>query len=353
MPDAPRQRVVLELPWRTILKILAAAGLVWCLLQLAQTIVVVIVAVLLAVTLEPAVRWLQGRRLPRAAAVLTVSLTLLIVMAAFLWMTWSSVVAQSQEVGRSFVQLWEQWAPHMPKALRDSISSAGGDAGKRAGGYAVAIAESVSTAVGVLLLAYALAIYLLLDGRRVRAWLLAFVPPRHRRRAERTFDEGRDVVSGYMAGNLITSTIATIVTFTALSILGVPASLFLALLAGLSDFVPVVGFIASAIPAIVLGLTVSAKTALLVVVVYVGYNAVENYLLSPWAYGSRMRLSDVAVILAFAVGAELAGVIGALIALPVAALYPTIERIWLREQLPEDTVREHRELETQGERGTG
>jgi predicted PurR-regulated permease PerM len=66
-----------------------------------------------------------------------------------------------------------------------------------------------------------------------------------------------------------------------------------------------------------------------------------------------MRLSDVAVILAFAVGAELAGVIGALIALPVAALYPTIERIWLREQLPEDTVREHRELETQGERGTG
>ena len=151
----------------------------------------------------------------------------------------------------------------------------------------------------------------------------------------------------------MTSIIAATVTFVALWILGVPAALFLALLAGLSDFVPVVGFIVSAIPAIVLGLTVSGQTALLVVVVYIGYNTVENYLLSPWAYGSRMRLSDVAVILAFAVGAELAGVIGALIALPVAALYPTVERIWLREQLPEDTVQEHRELEQPEEGGPG
>ena len=72
----------------------------------------------------------------------------------------------------------------------------------------------------------------------------------------------------------------------------------------------------------------------------------ENYLISPWAYGDRLKLSNVAVILAFAVGAELAGVIGALIALPIAAAYPAIERIWLREQLPDDTVREHQQAES-------
>jgi predicted PurR-regulated permease PerM len=344
MQEPVRQRVVLELPWRTILKILAAAALVWCLLQLAQTIVVIVVAVLLAVTLEPAVRWLEGRRLPRATAAIAVSLALLVLVSAFLWMTWSSVVAQSEQVAKSFVALWQQVSPRLPSPLRSAVSE-GGSAWTAAGSYAVSVVESVSAAVAILILAYVLAIYLLLDGRRVRAWVLAFVPARHRLRAERTVDEGRDVIAGYMAGNLLTSVIATVVTLVALSILGVPAALFLALLAGLSDFVPVVGFVVSAIPALVLALTVSQKTALLVVVFYIAYNTVENYLLSPWAYGSRMRLSDVAVILAFAVGAELAGVIGALIALPVAALYPTVEKIWLREQLPDETVQEHRELE--------
>jgi predicted PurR-regulated permease PerM len=129
------------------------------------------------------------------------------------------------------------------------------------------------------------------------------------------------------------------------TLLKVPAALLLALLAGLFDFVPVIGFIASSVFAVAMALTVSSSTALIMLALYVAYHMVENYLISPWAYGDRLKLSNVAVILAFAVGAELAGVIGALIALPVAAAYPAIERIWLREKLPEDTVAEHRAIE--------
>jgi predicted PurR-regulated permease PerM len=99
------------------------------------------------------------------------------------------------------------------------------------------------------------------------------------------------------------------------------------------------------VPAIVLALTVSGTTALIVAALYVAYHAVENYLLAPWAYGDRLKLSDLAVVLAFVVGAEIAGVVGALIALPIAAAYPAIERIWLREQLAEDTVHEHKAIE--------
>jgi putative heme transporter len=134
--------------------------------------------------------------------------------------------------------------------------------------------------------------------------------------------------------------------------LGVPAALLLALIAGLSDFVPVIGFIASSIPAVLLALTVSGTTALLVTGFYLLYNAVEAYLLTPWAYGSRLKLSDIAVILGFAAGAQLGGVIGALIALPIAALYPTVERIWLRDELPDDTVREHKLIEATEPRRT-
>ena len=86
-------------------------------------------------------------------------------------------------------------------------------------------------------------------------------------------------------------------------------------------------------------------TALIVFTLYLAYHLVKNDLVSPWTYGDLLKLSHVAVILAFAVGAELAGVIGALIALPIAAAYPVIERIWLREQPPEETVRERRAIE--------
>jgi len=127
----------------------------------------------------------------------------------------------------------------------------------------------------------------------------------------------------------------------------VPAALLLAVMAGVCDFVPVLGFIASSIPAILLGFTVSTNTALTVALIFVAYHTAENYLIGPWAYGDRLRLSNVAVVLAFVVGASVAGVIGALIALPVAAVYPAIERIWLREKLPEETVAEHKRIEHQ------
>jgi putative heme transporter len=339
------RHLVLDISWRAIVKVLAAAALVWIVLQLAQTIVVLIVGVLLAVTLEPAVAWLERRKVGRTPAASLVCVALLLLVVGALWFTWSSLVAQSEQVAETFTQFAKRWTTYLPDSLRSGPASGGGDTWAAAGAYFLRLAGSASTALTILVLAYVLTFYLLLEGDRVRGWLLAFVPRRSRDRAERTVEEGRQVLLAYVAGNLITSIICTVCTVVVLWALGVPAALLLAVLAGLSDFVPVIGFIVSAIPAVVLALTVSPQTALLVVGFYIAYNAVESYILSPWAYGSRMRLSDVAVVMAFVVGAELAGVIGALIALPVAALYPTVERIWLRDGLPSETVREHRQLE--------
>jgi predicted PurR-regulated permease PerM len=133
--------------------------------------------------------------------------------------------------------------------------------------------------------------------------------------------------------------------FIALMILKVPAALLLALLAGVFDFIPVLGFALSSIPAIVLAATVSATTAVLVVALYIAYHFIENYFIAPKVYGGELRLSNLAVLISFAVGAELAGVIGALLALPFAAAYPAVERIWLSEHLEPDTVEKHQTLE--------
>jgi predicted PurR-regulated permease PerM len=103
------------------------------------------------------------------------------------------------------------------------------------------------------------------------------------------------------------------------------------------------------VPAVLLGLTVSIWTAVGVVIYHACYNVVENYYITPKVYGHELRLSSLAVITAFAVGAELGGVIGALVSLPIAAMYPAIERIWLGDRIGPATVKAHQRIEKSAE----
>jgi predicted PurR-regulated permease PerM len=341
MSDGRRRHIVLEVPWRTLLKIIAAAALVWCLLWLADIILVILVAIILAVVLDPPVCWIQNRGLPRAAAASLVGLLLLVLIGGFLWVTWATLTEQAQYLSGHFVEIEQQILKALPDWARGAAGSNGAQAKSYLGDLTLRFGRSALYASGLIVLGFVLTIYFLTEGERTYRWLLAFIPPQYRPRMERTVRESREAVFAYMVGNVITSVIAAVCTLVALWLLKVPAALLLALMAGLSDFVPVIGFVVSSIPAIALAMTVSAKTTLIVIAFYIAYNTVENYVISPWAYGDRMKLSDLAVILAFAAGAQLGGVIGALIALPIAALYPTIERIWLRERLPDDTVRQH------------
>lgn len=342
---ADRPTYIVDIRFRAMLKVLAAAALVWLWLTLYEIVMLVIVAVLMAVTINPAVRWLERRQWPRWLGALAVSGLLLVLTVGFLWMTWASLSEQVSLLVSRVDASREQLDRSVPDWLRDVIVPETGSTGSYVASYGFRIAQSTVAAVGVAFLGFILMIYFLIEGRTACNWVLAFVPPQHRDRAEQTLDESERVVVAYAVGNGITSVVAFVVTWAVLWWLDVPAALLLAVMAGLSDFVPVVGFVVSAVPAILLALTVSGTTALLVAGAYVLFNTIETYLLSPWAYGNRLRLSNLAVIIAFAVGAQVAGVIGALIALPIAALYPTIERLWLRRQLGEQTIAEHQALE--------
>jgi predicted PurR-regulated permease PerM len=341
---AGTSRVVVELRARTLFKIVAAAALVWCLWQLSTIILLLIVAVIWSVALDAPVSWLERHNLSRGASTILVAATFATSVAAFFWMTWSSLANQWEYLTSSLAAMANQAAGFVPSWLYPSPASHGNGWLSSVEPMAIRIAQSAVAAATLIVLGFFVTIYLLIEGRQTVQWLVAFFPPRRRGKIEETLSESHDVICAYVTGNLITATFAAIWVLTWLLLLGVPAALLLAVIAAISDFVPVLGFIASALPAAALAATVSPRTALVVLGLYVLYHVIENYFVAPWAYGSRLKLSELAIILAFVAGAELAGVIGALIALPVAALYPTIERIWLREQLPPETVGEHRAL---------
>jgi predicted PurR-regulated permease PerM len=199
----------------------------------------------------------------------------------------------------------------------------------------------VLSAVAAFVLAWVLVVYLLIEAEPTYRWVRGFVTERLRPRFDRTAREAAAAAYGYVLGNVTTSVCAAIYFYSWLAVLHVPAALLLALLAFVGDFIPVMGFLLSCLPAMAMAATQSAFTALVLIPIYLAYHVIENYIIGPRVYGDRLRLSNLAVLLAFAVGAELAGVMGALVALPVAAVYPTVERLWLRDTFGDDVVEEH------------
>jgi predicted PurR-regulated permease PerM len=261
-------------------------------------------------------------------------------IAGFFWVAGASLVDQAKMLQSRFNQVEQQVLQHAPRPLLSVLAPEQGGARRTStiAPYIIRAGRLAISGIVIGVLALILMIYLLIEGRRTYQWLLAFVPARHRPRVDQTACDAEEAIKGYVLGNIATSVFATLFVLTLLTVLHVPGALLLALLAGIFDFVPVVGFICSAVPAILLALTVSGTTALLVLVLYAVYHGIENYIIAPRVYGGRLRMSNLAVIVAFAVGAELGGIMGALLALPAAAMYPAVERIWLKDYLGRDTV---------------
>ena len=346
MAEAPARRTAIVVPWATLLKIGAALLLAAVFLRLADALVTAFIAVLLAMTLDPVVLWLERHHVARSLGAIAVALGLVAVVVGLFWAAVPVAVEQAQVVGGRVGEFVRQVTSRLPEGMarqvHERLSASSGLTAVASGATRAGVSLFRGIASAVLVLA--LMLYLLLDGRRTWAWVLAYVAPERRERVGETAVEIQRIVSAYVAGNVFTSVLAAAFVFVVLSLMKVPAALVLALIAGVFDFLPVVGFILSVAPAALLAITVSPATALTVVLVYAAYHLVESYYITPKVYGDRLRLADVAVLLAFAVGYEIGGVVGAVLSLPVVAAYPTIERLWLAERLGRRVVREHEQI---------
>jgi predicted PurR-regulated permease PerM len=126
-----------------------------------------------------------------------------------------------------------------------------------------------------------------------------------------------------------------------LSILHVPSVLLLATLAGILDVLPILGFFLAVIPALLFAIPISGSTALIVVLLYVIFHAVENYFVVPAIYGKTLRVSGFIVLVTLIAAYLLAGVEGAIVVLPIVASYPIVERIWLRKYVGTAAIHDH------------
>jgi predicted PurR-regulated permease PerM len=337
-----RRALRIEISSATIIRILVTVAAVWLWLRLWQWLLLFMIGAFIAVGLDPLVTWLDARRFYRRYSAPTVVIALAAVLVAFGYLAGSSLIEQLGFLGYQLEQAREEIVRRTPPKLLE-LWPKGQDL--QVGSYALALVPALMNGIFAVGIALVLAIYLLLDGRRTCEWLIAFAPPRNRARVRQTANEARIAALAYVRGNAATSVIAGVATYLAMLLLHVPAALLLGVLAGILDFVPVLGVILATVPAVLLALTVSVWAAVGVVIFHGCYNLLENYYIGPKVYGRELRLSSLAIITAFAIGAELGGVVGALVALPIAAMYPAIERIWLGERIGPATIEAHQRIQ--------
>jgi predicted PurR-regulated permease PerM len=145
------------------------------------------------------------------------------------------------------------------------------------------------------------------------------MPRRYHIRTARVLLDMETVVGGYMRGQAITSLSIGLFAFILLQVVGVPAALPLGILAAFADLIPLVGPVLAVAPCVLFALTIGPLQAVVVLVALVVYHQFESHLLLPRVYGQSLRLSPLAVIVALLVGEALLGIVGALLALPMAA----------------------------------
>lgn len=346
-----RVDVHLHLPTSTILKVLVTALVVAATLRLWPELVFLSLSVLFAVALEPVVAWMVRRNLSRALSVIIIAVAMLAGVSLVVAFVLPPLAEQLGNLATNLSVLHAR----VERAIdpRDTMLRTVVDQVFRLPSSPQLVAELDKPLVwgraavsGLLTTFFVLVttLYLLIDGKSLYAWLLAYVPRRHRDKMAETMTEVSKVVYAFVRGQLITSALFTTLTAVVLAALGVPAVVPLALLAGACSVIPVAGIVIATVPATLLALTVSPLTAVMVVGYYVVYHMLEAYFIVPRVYGSTLRLSTLAVLLALVVGGVLQGILGAILVLPIVAAYPTIERIWLKRYLGREVIADHTAL---------
>jgi predicted PurR-regulated permease PerM len=327
----------IELPAKTIAKVVLTLAILWLLERVWTILLLLFIAVLLAAALNPVVRRLQRHGVPRTGAVAIVFLALFGMLASVLLLVIPPLVDESRAFARELPGYVERTQrllkdnPELYQRIQDAANRGSADPGVVFQGI-LAFSSGLISAISNALIVLVMTIYILSDGKRIYAWIMRYLPEKQEDKVSRALPEVSRVVSGYVLGQIITSALFGLFTFFVLTLVGVPQPLFLAILAAFADAIPIAGVLIATVPAVLLALTVSWPAAIIVLVAYVAYQQVENYVIVPRVYRDTLHVSSFAVLISVLIGGELLGVIGVLLALPIAAAIPTIERIWIEEE---------------------
>lgn len=327
--------------------VILGAGLVWAMRSVTVVVIPVLLALILAAAFEPVMAWMRAR-IPAVLATVILLLTIVVLLGGLVWAMVAAVRSQwadlyaSAEQGVQQVLAWVNTLPFAPSdaqiqewiaSLQEFITSA--QFGSSVGSGAVAGVSAVANFVTGFVLMVVVLFFFLKDGPAIWSFLLRPFEGEWYGRMRRIGSRTIDTLGSYVRGTAAVAAVDAIGIGIGLFILQVPLALPLTLVVFLLAFIPIVGATAAGILAALVGLVDGGLwTAVIIVAIVVVVNQLEGNLLQPVLMGRALKLHSLVILFALTIGTVLSGILGAVLAVPLAAVGWGIVKVWDGPDLP-------------------
>ncbi|MFK4071268.1 AI-2E family transporter [Streptomyces sp. NPDC029674] len=329
-------RVAAEAGWR----LLVLAGTLWVLMKVISAVQLVVLAfvaaLLITALLQPTVARLRNLGLPRGLATAVTAILGFVIMGLVGWFVVWQVMENADELSRQVqdgIEDLRKWLLNSPfhvtedqindiaKSLRDAV---GANTEELTSAGLEGVTVIVETLTGILLAMFS-TLFLLYDGKRIWQWFLKLVPAQARPGIAGAGPRAWRTLTAYVRGTVIVAMIDAIFIGLGIYFLGVPMAVPLAVIIFLASFVPLVGAVVSGALAVVVALvTQGVFTAVMALAVVLAVQQIEGHILQPFILGRAVRVHPLAVILSVAAGGMVAGIGGAVVAVPLVAVTNTV-----------------------------
>ena len=329
-----------------------------------------IVGLLIVYLLDPSVRWLARHRVPRPLAILLVYLLVIVAIVEFLNLTLTPLVAEARRLIADLPGLIEQFDAqlarlaetyaglNLPPGVRDwidrTVAGIGSGDDTFDPGILLPVVSGAGSLVGALfgyIILPVWAFYLLKDRVRLTAAFDRALPPAWRPDIWATIRVVERVFGQWVRGQLVLGVTVAVATFAGLTLLSQLVdpvfgryAVLLSIIAGVLELLPIIGPIIAAVPAVLLAATAGLEATIASLVLYTAIQQLENYILVPKIQGDAVQLHPAAVIFALIVGGSLAGLLGAILALPVVAAFRDVGRYLFRRAGPPEEAGSQEDL---------
>jgi predicted PurR-regulated permease PerM len=334
--DPSPQRVEIVVSVRTLLVLLGFGMLVVLAVLSLGTLVSIFLAAVIALGLDPLVGALVRRGWKRGRAALVVFAGLFVAVFAIVLVTAGPLWDEIVEFVNQLPEYWDEISSSA--AFEDIVATGNADEKIREAlaDLAAGLPEAASTLLGIaggvfgsllsLVTLTFLALFLLMERPAITDWLFGFAPPEAERRWRPVLEESIGAVSQSLLGNIAISVVAATVAGVSAWALGLPFPIVLAMIAGFLDLIPQVGATIASVILVAVALTVSTEAAIVMLVIQLIYQQVENYVVYPIVYRRAVELSAFTTIVAVLIAGALLGVVGAILAVPFAAVIKIVVR---------------------------
>ncbi|MFM6974886.1 MAG: AI-2E family transporter [Agromyces sp.] len=330
--EVPRGvRIAAAWSWRLLLIAALIALVLWLIVALREIVIPVLIALLFAALLVPYAQFLVRKRWPRWLAILTAFLTLVLVVAGLITLWVSQVARASSDLTAQTQRAWDQWSQvladsplHLSEQQLDDwfasvMKSFEADSGSIIHG-ALSLGSTITHVLAGLLLTLFSTLFFLIDGRGIWGWLVRLAPARARAAIDGAGQAGWKTLTSFVRVQILVAFVDGLGIGLGAALLGVPLAIPIGIMVFLGSFIPIVGAIVTgAIASFIAIIYCGPIVALILLGIVLVVHQVEGHVMQPLVMGSAVKVHPLAVVLVVASGSFLAGIPGALFAVPVAA----------------------------------